>query len=150
MEKIIKIDGRDIKFKAAASLPYRYKNQFGTDVLALLMPIIEAALETLKDNQEEFEKVIDADKLSDVLPEVTQLLSGLVGNCYGLELIHVYNLLWVMAKTADDNTPPPMEWLDSFGQFPLKDIVPEVFSLLIPSLFGTVSIKKNPAVTANQ
>lgn len=40
-------------------------------------------------------------------------------------------------------TPRIRVILDSFEQFPLINIAPEAFSLLIPSLFGTISVKKS-------
>ena len=39
MEKIIKIDGRDIKFKSTAATPLKYKAQFKTDFFADLIKL---------------------------------------------------------------------------------------------------------------
>ena len=51
-------------------------------------------------------------------------------------------MVWCMAKTANPETPPIIEWIDSFEYFPLMDIVGEVQDLLINSVVG-VSKRKN-------
>lgn len=40
MDKIINIDGRDVKFKASAATPRRYRAQFGRDLLVDIQTII--------------------------------------------------------------------------------------------------------------
>jgi len=42
-----------------------------------------------------------------------------------------FNILWIMAKTADPNIKPPLEWLDEFEELPILEILPEVMDLLI-------------------
>lgn len=39
-----------------------------------------------------------------------------------------------MAKTADKDIPDPMSWLDEFDEFPMIEIVPELFGMAIASL----------------
>ncbi len=41
-----------------------------------------------------------------------------------------FNILWVMAKTANPDIKPPIEWLDEFEEFPIMEILPEVMILL--------------------
>lgn len=41
-----------------------------------------------------------------------------------------FNILWVMAKTANPDIKPPIEWLDEFEDFPIMEILPEVMILL--------------------
>ena len=42
----------------------------------------------------------------------------------------MYNIIWALAKTADDTIPPPQEWLDTFDTFPIFQIFGEVKELL--------------------
>jgi len=51
-----------------------------------------------------------------------------------LDMEVFYNICWVMAKTADNSIPEPLEWLDTFDEFPLFEILPELQDLLTQSL----------------
>lgn len=113
MEKILTIDGRQVKFKSTGAFILRYKAQFGRDALQ------------------------DIFKLQNAIDN-----NGQIQDVSALDLEIIYNLVWVLAKTADPSIPPPMEWLDTFGEFPLAEIVPEVIDLIFSSLGTTVEPKK--------
>jgi hypothetical protein len=91
----------------------RYKAQFGRDALR------------------------DIFKLQDAVDSKNR-----IKNIDALDLEVFYNLVWTLAKTADPSIPPPLEWLDTFGEFPLAEIVPEVIDLIFSSLGTTVEPKK--------
>lgn len=114
MEKIINIDGRDVKFKSTGAYLLRYKAQFGRDALQDIMRLSQAI------NQDTNE----------------------IENIDKLDLEVFYNLIWTLAKTADPSLPPPMEWLDTFSQFPLEDIIPQVMELIFSCIKSTVTSKK--------
>ena len=114
MEKILTIDGRQVKFKSTGALLLKYKAQFGRDALQ------------------------DIFKLYGVVDKET----GSLKNIEGLDLEVFYNLTWTLAKTADPNIPPPIEWLDTFSEFPLMDIVPEITDMIFSCLSSTVQSKK--------
>lgn len=44
------------------------------------------------------------------------------------------NIAWSLAKTADSNIPDPDSWFDSFDEFPIMDIFPELQELIEKSL----------------
>lgn len=113
MEKILTIDGRQVRFKSTGAFLLRYKAQFGRDALQ------------------------DIFKLQNAIDN-----NGLIKDVNVLDLESIYNLVWVLAKTADPSIPPPIEWLDTFGEFPLAEIVPEVIDLIFSSLGTTVEPKK--------
>lgn len=113
MEKILTIDGRQVRFKSTGAFLLRYKAQFGRDALQ------------------------DIFKLQNAIDN-----NGQIKDVNVLDLESIYNLVWVLAKTADPSIPPPMEWLDTFGEFPLAEIVPEVIDLIFSSLGITVEPKK--------
>lgn len=123
MQKTINIDGRDVKFKASASLVYRYKAQFNKDLLDIIMPFITS--------------IASAQSQGDEI-DLGEVLSG----AYGLELTDIYNVIWVMAKTADKDIPEPIEWYDSFDEFPAIDVGKELVEILIPSMITTEKSKK--------
>jgi hypothetical protein len=109
MEKTIVIDGKQVRFKSTGATPLRYKAQFHKD---FFVEIIK--LNTLK-------KIKNGD---DIKPEDVEHVDFDV----------LYNIIWVMAKTANPTIPEPVEWLDTFEEFPLMDIVPKVQDLIGASL----------------
>ena len=113
MEKILTIDGRQVAFKSTGAFMLRYKAQFGRDA------------------------VQDLFKLQDAIDT-----KGQIADINALDLEVFYNLVWTLAKTADPNIPPPLEWLDTFGEFPLIDIIPEVMDMMFSSLTVSVMSKK--------
>lgn len=114
MEKILTIDGRQVKFKSTGAFLLRYKAQFGRDAIQ------------------------DIFKLSNAVDLKTKELK----NVEALDLEVFYNLVWTLAKTADPNLPPPMEWLDTFSEFPLVEILPEVMDMIMFCLQPTATSKK--------
>ena len=113
MEKILTIDGRQVKFKSTGAFLPKYKAQFGRDALQ------------------------DIFKLRDAVDS-----KGQIKNIDALDLEVFYNLIWTLAKTADPSIPPPLEWLDEFSVFPLNEILPELTELIFASFSTTVEPKK--------
>jgi hypothetical protein len=113
VEKILNIDGRQVKFKSTGAFLLRYKAQFKRDALQ------------------------DIFKLQTAINENNQIT-----NIDALDLEVFYNLIWTLAKTADPTIDPPMEWLDGFGEFPLMEIIPELTDIMFSSLTSTVQSKK--------
>ncbi|WP_404466539.1 hypothetical protein [Planococcus rifietoensis] len=110
MEKTLTIDNREVTFKSTAATPLRYKAQFGRDYFADILKmnaLTEVNLESDK---------IDYEKLK------------------YLDFETFYNLLWVMAKTKDSSVPDPITWLDTFDEFPLMEILPEIQELIMKNL----------------
>lgn len=114
MEKTVIISGVPVRFKATGGIGYRYKAQFGREYLvdAMALEDFAASAHTVKRGGKERTEY-DYTKLN-------------------LELL--YNLLWTLAKTADETIPPPMEWLDSFDAFPVMDIYAQVRDILETNL----------------
>jgi len=113
MEKILTIDGRQVKFKSTGAFLLRYKAQFGRDALQDIL------------------------KLQGAIDNKNQ-----IKNIGALDLEVFYNLVWTLAKTADPSIPPPLEWLDEFSEFPLMDIIPEIVDMIFSCLTSTVESKK--------
>ena len=103
MDKVIRIDGRDVQFRATAAVPRLYRILFRRDILQDI-----AAL------QKEIKKVKD---------EGGDLTSA------SLEIFE--NVAYVMAKHADpENVPDHVaDWLDTFGTFSIYMVFPEMLEL---------------------
>lgn len=105
MEKTIRIDGKDIVFKITGSLPLRYKTQFRSDFFG------------------------DIVKLENMVDKKSNKLNF---DAFDLEIF--YNISWCMAKAANPELPPPLEWLDTFDTFPILEILPELQELLVTAI----------------
>lgn len=121
MEKTLTIDGRGVTFKASSSLIFRYQAQTGKDLLKVIMPLLKSVMTTSGEvtNETVLNAVEEHIELSDIL-----------------------TIVWIMAKTADKSIPDPEEWLDSFTEFYIWDVVSELFPVLAQSLFASEQSKK--------
>ena len=113
MEKIINIGGVDVRLKSTAATPLLYKNQFKTSFLTDLMLLSKA-----------FQNGTDVNKMS-----YNQLKN--------VDLDIFYNFVWVLAKGADKNIEPPLEWFAKFSEFNLQEVMTDVMDLLTSSIGGT-------------
>lgn len=120
MEKILTYNGRQVRFKSTAALPLRYKNQTGRDLLADLSAVLSCWRPGKGEDSGAFSKDVD--------------------------LSLVYDIIWAMAKTADPELPPPLEWLDTFEDgLPAFAWFGELAGLMTASFGGTL---KNPKAAA--
>lgn len=103
MEKVINIDGKQIKFKSNAATPLRYKAQFNKDFFSEILKL-ENTGKNKKDNPLEIDMEV------------------------------LYNISWILAKTADPSIPGPIEWLERFEVFPIGEVIPQLQELIISSL----------------
>lgn len=102
MIRNIKIDEKEVAFKASAAIPRIYRLKFGRDIYRDL-----AALEKNVGENEEGKSGLD-------------LVS--------LEMFE--NIAYVMAKHADPTIPDtPEEWLDEFNTFSIYQILPQLIDL---------------------
>ena len=51
-----------------------------------------------------------------------------------IDLEVFYNIAWVFAKTADKTIPEPLEWFDTFDNFPIIEIVPDLQDMLMSTM----------------
>jgi hypothetical protein len=112
MEKTLIIDGKEVRFKSTGATALRFKAQFRQDFMKEILKLQSLT----KINPENFEP----DDLRDLDFEV------------------FYNLIWVLAKTANPSIPDPITWLDQFDEFPMMEILPELQDMII----STIQAKK--------
>lgn len=117
MEKMIVIDGREVKFRSSGAVTMRYKAQFGRNYFADLSKM---GLEF---------KGVDLENITE--ENMIEILGKL-----NLDLF--LDIAWVFAKTADPTIPEPFTWLDSFDEFPIVEVMPHLQELLT----ATMSSKK--------
>ena len=122
MEKIVNIDGKDVKFKSTAGTPIRYQMQFKSDMLE------------------------DLTKLKTKLDNVNNGISE-----FKMEDLETFEkIAWAMAKTSDKSIPPMEDWLDEFDMFSIYQILPELSELMIANFKAIDGQKKNIIPQENQ
>lgn len=122
MEKIIKIDGQDVGFKAPASLPVRYRNMTGRDLFVDMQLVGESVEEDAKPKS--------------ILKKKTEEKSfRLSRDC---DTTILYNIVHVMARIYDVSVLPDLsDWLDTFIIFPIFQVFAELQPLLTESMSTT-------------
>ncbi|MFR4199607.1 MAG: hypothetical protein ACLT09_06945 [Flavonifractor plautii] len=103
MEKIIRIDGRDVPFRATAAVPRLYRIKFGRDIM-----------QDMKSIQDALEKAQNGEQPIPV------------------KMLEVFeNVAYLMARHADPDMPEHSveEWLDTFGTFSIYEVFPQLLEL---------------------
>ena len=100
MEKTVYIDEKPVRLKSTAAITKKYKAQFRRDYFADMLKIA---------------KVFGNGK--------DKKLSGISYEDLGeLDMDVLYDIIWTMAKMADNSIPDPETWLDGFETFPIMEI----------------------------
>ena len=119
LEKIIKVDGKEVKFRSSATVPRLYRIKFGRDIFKDL-----AKLEKAYKGKEEDGEELQIDDL-----EIFE------------------NVAYVMAFHADPSIPGTIEeWLDQFEMFSIYEVLPEILKLWGTNLITDAEAKKNFSV----
>lgn len=132
MQKTIKIDGKDIKFSTNAYFANIFKNQFGYDVLTVIMPLVS---ETLKGLDELYTR----GKSEAITPS---MMGEVLENIYSLEMVDINNFIWSLAKMADSEIDEPIKWYSQFEEFPVIDILKELWEIILPSLISKKKLEE--------
>lgn len=125
MEKILKIDGKNVRMRASALIPRLYRFQFGRDIIKDINILKKA-----------YEKTINLTKDATEEEKNDAQLSA-------LDLTIFENVAYIMAKHADNGIPDtPEEWLDTFEMFSIYEILPEILKMWNLSQKTTSTPKK--------
>lgn len=115
MIKNIKIDGKQVAFKASAAIPRIYRMKFQRDIYKDL----KALEKSIGNNSEESSNL----------------------DMFSLEMFE--NIAFVMAKHADASIPnTPEEWLDGFNTFSIYQVLPQLIELWGLNVQTDVEAKK--------
>ena len=125
-------ENKKIKINASMGWVLKYRAQFGHDILPDLLPVLESGLNIVTGAMDEngeitLRNILEGDSLQDAIIAFA-----------GAEVTTALDILWAMAKNADEDTPAPVEWINSFENFPLDKIIPEAVGAIVES---TVSEK---------
>lgn len=139
MEKIITIGDKEVKLSNNVVWAMEYRDQFGTDIVPALMPLIASALEGLAAIVSENPdasitgalSAIEGRAMDVLIPAMQTELSSVV-----------VNVVWAMAKAADESIEPPKKWVRQFDTFPLDVIIPEVGELALKGFVSSKNLER--------
>ena len=131
MEKVIKIGDKSVKLNNNIGWCFIYRNQFGTDIVPTIMPLLAGTLDVIgglinevgstnEVTMKEIGRVIGTEAMRDALIHLS-----------GLELVDFINITWAMAKCADESIAEPMKWARDLEVFPFDTVGPALFELIL-------------------
>lgn len=131
MKKEIKVD-KDHKFTIDTGLgwAYVYKEEFGMDVLPETVPLIESAFGIAADFYESKEEIA-----------VRDIISEAAGTLSGTDLTTITNIIWALAKNADESIPGPREFYNQFDCFSVPDILPKIMWAMADGIMPSKKVK---------
>lgn len=122
MDKIIRIDDKDVKFRATARTPRLYRALIGRDM------------------------IIDMNKLSKSLKRVKESDENGEEASFSSEDLQIFeDTAYIMARHANPDIPQktPDEWLDTFNMFSIYEVLPDLLILWGENNKTTSTPKKN-------
>lgn len=135
MEKTILISGVPVQFKCTGAFLLRFKRLTGKD------PIKEIAkLETIFSKQNKEDKENEENEENEENKEVK------IDDISINDLEILYEIAWVLAKSADDSIPDMIEWIESFEVFPIADIIVDLIELLQKAFSSTLTMNNKKKV----
>ena len=142
MEKIIKIGDKDVRLNNNIDWAVIYRDQFGKDILPVIMPFITTIIESLST------VVADSTHNGEITAQsIAETISGnsldLLLPLYQAEFVDiVVYVLWSMAKTADETIDPPRKWIRQFENFYLDEIIPELLDMVVRGLVSSKNLRR--------
>lgn len=115
-----------------------YREQFGHDIVPDILPAVSAIISLLDEIPTDKKGKIDFKKVN------KDVLQDALINLAGLQFVDFINLVWALAKNADDGIPEPKRWVKQFETFPLDVIAPDVFKMITE---GFISSKNLPRLS---
>ena len=139
MEKIIKIGEQDVKLDNNVAWTIEYRDQFGKDILPVIMPFVASMIEGVS--------TIAADAGELTISNIAEALEGrsmdVLLPMFQAEFVDLaINVTWAMAKAADENIDPPKRWVRQFESFPLDIVAPAVFNMAMKGFVSSKNLKR--------
>ncbi len=140
MEKKIKLDNKtSITLNNNVGWLFLYKDQFGSDIVPTLVPVLNAGIDLVFGVYRETGGKITKDSIMQIN---TDALTDAIYSAAAIESVDMLNIVWALAKNADEEIPEPREWYKQFETFPVDIIAPAVFELIFKSMVSTKNLKR--------
>lgn len=141
MEKTIKAGKKSYKLTNKVKWMQVYKNQFGRDIMPMLVPVANAFMElAVSVMKATGGKSLDMSKAGEVLKDID--IADIQSSMYslaGLEFTDLLAITWSMARTLDEDTADYETWVDEFVDdfFPVDEIAPAIVEINAKALMST-------------
>lgn len=142
MEKTIKIGKQSVRLNNNISWMMIYRDQFGTDIVPTLMPLLKTLVEIFSGMMETTGKMEDLtmEDLGKILGS-DQMEEAFI-TMSGLEFVDFINITWALAKSADEEIREPRVWVRQFDDFPMDIIGPVIFEMVFRSVVSSKNWKR--------
>lgn len=142
MEQTIKIGDKSVRLNNNVGWMICYRDQFGKDIIPTLMPAVAGALDVMSGLINEVGKT-DNISLGDLakITDGNYFVDAMI-HIGSLEMVDFINITWALAKSADDSIPDPKEWAKQFDEFPLDEVAPAVFKLVLRGVVSSKNMKR--------
>lgn len=142
MLKTIKLDNeRTIRLSNNIGWMMEYRDQIGHDIVPDLIPLLNGAIDlAVEINKATRNKDVTAGELLEAIG--SENIQNALLDMSGLEMVDLINIVWAMAKAADDDLPEPREWVREFDSFPLDIILPAVVELLFSCMVSSKNLNR--------
>lgn len=141
MEKTIKIDEKNsVRLSNNVGWLLAYRDQFGVDIVPALVPVLNAVIEIYA---EIAKQTGDLKTAADIFTKIdTETIQGAILELAGVQITDLVNVVWAMAKAADEDIDEPRTWVRQFETFPLDVIAPAVLELAVRGLLSGKNSKR--------
>ncbi|MDO5027443.1 MAG: hypothetical protein Q4E50_06400 [Tissierellia bacterium] len=109
MGKVLIIAGKQVKFKATGGFLIKFRNLTGQDPIKAISNL-EITMGEINFRSKNKNSHLDKVNFE--------------------QLILFYQIVWVLAKTADREIGDLEDWIDSFDEFPIADILVDLVDLI--------------------
>jgi len=148
MEKVIKIGKKEVKLSNNVAWTMEYKDQFGEDILPVILPLCATFIETAST------VIAETGKTEISIADLAEALQGramdILLPVFQTEMVKlIIDVTWAMAKAADEDIEPPKQWVKQFDEFPLDTVVPAVYSLALKGFVSSKNLKRLKSIKVN-
>lgn len=142
MEKTIKIGKQNVRLNNNVGWTIVYRDQFGRDIVPVLMPMAAGVLDIISGLINETGKTEEVE-ISDILKltDGDALINAII-HLGGLEFVDLINITWALAKCADEDIPEPVEWIKQFETFPVDVVTPAVAKLILKGIVSSKNLQR--------
>ena len=142
MERIINIGNKEVRLNNNVAWTMEYRDQFGKDILPAVMPLLASMIEGVSTI------VAEAGEGGEMTTaSIAEALQGrsfdVLMPMYQAEFVDlIVNVTWAMAKAADESIEPPKRWVRQFEEFPLDEVGPAVFDMVLKGFVSSKNLKR--------
>lgn len=139
MKKSIRIE-KDVYLTLSNNVSWlmEYREQFGHDIVPDLLPIVSAISKILMKIASSSGK--DVFQVISEIPEDT--VQEMLVDLTGAQSVDFLNMIWAMAKVADEDIEEPRLFFRQFEVFPVDVIAPEIWGMVLSGFVSSKNLKR--------